>query len=77
MFLKFLPTGACLIFWHHTDQQVYSLMLPGHLFHHFFSFNEYFCTFVIYQALFKDQAAVGGQQDRRNPNLTRRDASRI
>lgn len=57
MFLKFLPTGACLIFWHRTEQQVYSLMLRGHSFHRF-SFNKYFWAFVICQAFFTEQAVV-------------------
>lgn len=62
MFLKFLPTGACLIFWHHTEQQVYSLMLWGHSFHHF-SFNKYFWAFFLCQAFFKEQAAVVNKTD--------------
>lgn len=57
MFLRFLPTGACLIFWYHTEQHVCSLTLWGHSFHHF-SFNEYLWTFVRCQAFFKEQAGV-------------------
>ena len=65
MFLKFLPTGACFIFWHHTDQQVYSLLLRGHSFHHF-SLNKYFGAFVLCQAFFK-KCGNGGQQGKQIP----------
>lgn len=76
MFLKSLPTGACLVFWHHTDQQVHSLMLPGHLFHH--CFIQHVFSHVCHLSGPLQGSGSGGQQDRPNPcnrNWTHRDAS--